>query len=58
MTINGIFRPFALVDGRAVATWRFNAGKVTIEPLGRVTKKAAAALEADAGAVEEFLVGH
>ena len=51
VTINGIFRPFALVDGRAVATWRAG-GKVTIEPLGKVTKKAAAALEADAGEVE------
>ena len=57
MTINGIFRPFALVDGRAVATWRFAGGKVTIEPLGKVTKRAAAALKADAGAVEEFLAG-
>ena len=55
MTINGIFRPFALVDGRAVATWRYAGGKVAIEPLGKVAKKAAAALEADAGAVEEFL---
>ena len=55
VTINGIFRPFALVDGRAVATWRYAGGKVTIEPLGKVTKKAAAALEADAAAVEGFL---
>jgi Winged helix DNA-binding domain len=55
VTINGIFRPFALVDGRAVALWRYAGGKVTIEPLGKVTKKAAAALEADARAVEEFL---
>jgi hypothetical protein len=55
VTTNGIFRPFALVDGRAVATWRFAGGKVTIEHFGKVTKKAAAALDADAGAVEEFL---
>jgi hypothetical protein len=55
VTMNGIFRPFALVDGRAVATWRFAAGKVTIEHLGKVTKKAAAGLEADACAVEEFM---
>jgi Winged helix DNA-binding domain len=55
VTINGIFRPFALVDGRAVATWRLAGGKVTIEHLGKVTKKAAAALEADAVAVAEFL---
>jgi hypothetical protein len=55
VTTNGIFRPFALVDGRAVATWRYAKGKVTIEPLGKVTKEAIAALEADAAAVERFL---
>jgi hypothetical protein len=55
VTINGIFRPFALVGGRAVALWRYAGGKVAIEHLGKVTKKAAAELEADAGAVEEFL---
>ena len=55
VTMNGIFRPFALVDGRAVATWRFAGGKVTIERLGKVTKKAAAALEVDAAEVEDFL---
>ncbi len=55
VTINGIFRPFALVGGRAVATWGLAGGKVTIEPLGKVTKKAAAALEADADEVLDFL---
>jgi Winged helix DNA-binding domain len=55
VTINGIFRPFALVGGRAVALWRYAGGKVAIEHLGKVTKRAAAELEAEAGAVEEFL---
>jgi hypothetical protein len=55
VTINGIFRPFALVKGRAVATWRLASGKVTIEPLGPVAKKDAAALEADAAEVLEFM---
>jgi hypothetical protein len=55
VTNNGIFRPFALVEGRAVATWKFAKGKVTIDHLGKVTKKAAAALEADAGRVVDFL---
>jgi Winged helix DNA-binding domain len=55
VTTNGIFRPFALVDGRAVATWRLAKGKVEIEQLERVTKKAAGGLEADATAVEAFL---
>ncbi len=57
VTTNGIFRPFAMVDGRAVATWKLNRGEVTIEPLGRVTKKAAAALDLDAADVERFMAG-
>lgn len=55
VTINGIFRPFALVKGKAVATWGFARGKVTIEHLGRVTKKDAAALEEDALEVERYM---
>ena len=55
VTTNGVFRPFALVDGRGVATWRLASGRVTIERLGKVKKKDAAALKADAEAVERFL---
>jgi hypothetical protein len=55
VTDNGIFRPFALVKGRAVATWRLPKGKVEIEHLEDVTKKAAKELEADARAVEAYL---
>jgi hypothetical protein len=55
VTDNGLFRPFALVEGRAVARWRFGNGKVTIEPLGKVPRKTMAALEADAAEVERFL---
>ena len=55
VTNNGIFRPFAMVKGRAVATWRLAGGKLTIEHLGEVKKKDAAALEADAARVLEFL---
>lgn len=57
VTNNGLFRPFAMVDGRAVATWKLNRGKVTIEPLERIAKRATAALEADAVAVERFMAG-
>jgi hypothetical protein len=57
VTNNGLFRPFAMVDGRAVATWRLAGGKLTIEQLGEVKKKDAAALEADAARVLEFLGG-
>jgi hypothetical protein len=55
VTTNGIFRPFALVGGRAAATWRLAGGKVTIEHLDKVGEKDAAALEADAARVLEFL---
>jgi len=54
VTNNGLFRPFAMVDGRAVAPWRFAGGKVTIEHLSKVSKRDAAALEADAARVLEF----
>lgn len=57
VTNNGLFRPFAMVDGRAVARWRFTGGKVSIEPLGRITKKTAAALDADAADVERYMAG-
>jgi hypothetical protein len=57
VTNNGIFRPFALVKGRAVATWRLPKGKVRIERLEDVTKKAARELDADARAVETYLNG-
>lgn len=55
VTTNGIFRPFAMVGGRAVGTWKLNRGKVSIEPLGRITKKAATALDIDAADVERFI---
>jgi hypothetical protein len=55
VTNNGIFRPFALVDGRAVATWRLSGSRLEIEHLGRVTKQVAAALEADGEAILAYL---
>jgi hypothetical protein len=55
VTTNGIFRPFAMVDGRAVARWKLSRGKVTVEPLGRIAKQASVALAADATDVERFM---
>jgi hypothetical protein len=57
VTMNGVFRPFAMVKGRAVARWRLNRGRVTIEPLGRIAKEAGAALAVDAADVERFMAG-
>lgn len=51
----GIFRPFALVDGRGVATWRLAVGKVAIEPFSRLSRANRTALESDADDVLRFL---
>jgi Winged helix DNA-binding domain len=55
VTTNGVFRPFALVGGRAVATWSLRGGKVAIAPFDPVAAADAAALEADARDVKRFL---
>jgi len=54
VTTNGIFRPFALVEGRAVARWGLAGGRVRIEYLEKVRKKDAAALDDEARRVLEF----
>jgi len=55
VTRNGIFHPFALAGGKAVAKWGFPGGKVKLQPLQRLSAKTAAALEADAADVTRFL---
>ncbi len=55
VTVNGIFRPFALVDGRAAATWTLRRKHVQLEPFNGLTAEVAAALEADAEDVVRFL---
>jgi hypothetical protein len=55
VTVNGIFRPFALVRGRAAATWRLREGEVELEPFRRLTRHERAALEAEAADVVRFL---
>ena len=52
---NGLFRPFALVEGRVAATWRLRHGEVELEPFHRVTRAQARALDADADDVLRFL---
>ena len=58
VTMNGIFRPFALVGGRAVATWSMPAGRVTLEPFGRITAGVLVDLDREARDVERFLAPH
>lgn len=55
VTRNGMFHPFAMANGRAVAKWGFAGGKLTLKPLQRLPVKVATALEADAAAVTRFL---
>ena len=57
ITVNGVFRPFALVRGRAAATWAMPGGEVEISPFGRLTAADAAALDAEAADVRRFLHG-
>jgi hypothetical protein len=55
VTTNGLFRPFALSDGRAVATWTFADGRVTLAPFAPLPQETEAALTADATDVTRFL---
>jgi DNA glycosylase AlkZ-like len=58
VTMNGIFRPFALVGGRAVATWSMPGGRVALEPFGHLGAPVLAALDREARDVERFLAPH
>jgi hypothetical protein len=55
VTTNGIFRPFALVDGQAAATWTLTRAKVELAPFAPLSPADEAALRADAGAVTRYL---
>jgi hypothetical protein len=55
VTKNGVFHPFAMVEGRAVAKWGWPGGKLKLEPLQRLPAGVRKALEADAAAVARFL---
>ncbi len=55
VTTNGIFRPFALVDGSAVGIWRLAGGSVALDlasPVAAATRKA---LDAEARDILRFL---
>jgi Winged helix DNA-binding domain len=55
VTSNGIFRPFALVDGVAVGSWTFPGGKVTLTPFRTLSARVTEALAADAIDVQTYL---
>jgi hypothetical protein len=51
----GMFRPFALVEGRAAAGWRYEQGDVALEPYRPLSAAERAALDADAADVRRYL---
>jgi hypothetical protein len=55
VTVNGLFRPFALAGGRAVATWTMASGQVMLTPFGPLGPETQAALDIDATDVTRFL---
>ena len=55
VTVNGLFRPFALAGGRAVATWSFAGGQVALAPFAPLDAETRQALETDAADVTRFL---
>ena len=55
VTAGGVFRPFALVDGQAAATWTLTSGKVKLAPFAALSPADEAALWEDATAVTRYL---
>ncbi len=55
VTVNGLFRPFALAGGRAVATWTITGGQVVLTPFDVLDPGTQAALDTDAADVTRFL---
>lgn len=50
----GIFRPFAMAKGHAVAGWKLVNGRVATKPFGGVSQRTSAALRKEAADVERF----
>jgi Winged helix DNA-binding domain len=55
VTMNGLFRPFALVDGRAAGIWAWSGGQVAVQKFAELAAEAEAALAAEARDVQRFL---
>ena len=55
ITVNGIFRPFALVRGHAVATWTMPDREVVLKPFAPLTEEDRDALAFDADDVVRYL---
>jgi Winged helix DNA-binding domain len=57
VTVNGLFRPFALVCGQAAGIWAYAAGQVVLDRFGDLPDDVESALAAEASDVQRFLAG-
>lgn len=57
VTVNGLFRPFALVAGQAAGIWAYTGGQVQISRFRELPDDIEAALAAEARDVQRFLAG-
>jgi hypothetical protein len=55
VTVNGQFRPFALVDGQAVGVWAWTEGQVALPELAGLPAAVTPALAAEARDIQRFL---
>jgi hypothetical protein len=55
IAVGGVFRPFALVDGKAAATWGLSGNRITIRPFRPLREQDQSALAQDARRVLRFL---
>jgi hypothetical protein len=55
VTAGGVFYPFAMVGGKAVARWKLADGRLELDPFRRISKADRAALDEDAEDVRRFL---
>jgi hypothetical protein len=54
VTVGGMFHPFAMVRGQAVARWRLTDGALELDPFRRIAKPDREALQRDAAEVRRF----
>lgn len=55
VTVNGLFRPFALVAGKAAGTWAYQGGQVALDLFSPLPAAAEDALAAEARDVRRYL---
>jgi hypothetical protein len=55
VTVNGLFRPFALVRGRAAATWSLAAGRIVVREFAPLSRRDEDALRRDGMDVARYL---